>query len=106
MRMNINRLRQVAGAGPIPLEEMEAPVVRRGWPLALHRVIAVKASAREETLAAAMEGAGLMPGGFEALKRLGEERQNEHFSGVDDQFQEELAAGKQVRFMAYHHGLS
>lgn len=101
MRMNINRLRQVAGAGAIPWEESEEKLVEaearggRLWPLALHRVIVVKESALEETLAVAMEGAGLIQGGLEALRRLGEERQQQHFAGIDDQFQQELSAGKQ-----------
>lgn len=61
----------------------------------LHRVVVVRASDWEETLGVAMQGAGLIDGGLGALKKVGEERQTEHFAGVDDQFQQELAAGKQ-----------
>lgn len=102
MRMNINRLRQVVGAGPIPIEEPgeSRPLTPPGngatmWPVRLHRVVAVKTSAYEETLGVAMRGAGLMDGGLKALRSLGHERQMEHFAGVDDRFQQELAAGKQ-----------
>ena len=30
---------------------------------------------------------GLIQGGLEALRRLGEERQRQHFAGLDDQFE-------------------
>jgi len=100
MRMNINRLRQVVGAGPIPIEEpgsrpLTPTIGVNMWPVRLHRVVAVKTTAYEEILGVAMRGAGLMDGGLKALRSLGHERQMEHFAGVDDRFQQELAAGKQ-----------
>ena len=37
--------------------------------------------------------AGLIDGGLGALKKVGEERQTEHFAGVDDQFQQDADSG-------------
>lgn len=102
MRMNINRLREVVGAGAIPMEGDEeqgptTPPIKAATDTGpkLHRVVVARTNDWEETLGVAMQGAGLIDGGLGALKQVAEERQAEHFAGVDVQFQEELAAGKQ-----------
>ena len=43
--------------------------------------------------------AGLIDGGLGALKKVGEERQTEHFAGVDDQFQQDADfGGRSINF--------
>ncbi|CAJ1405005.1 unnamed protein product [Effrenium voratum] len=94
MRMNINRLRHVAGVGPIPTQDPDTAAPAR-WPLKLHRVLLAPAPTWQETLAVAMEGSGLIHGGLEALFQMGQSFQEQHYSGADEAFAKEMVEGMQ-----------
>ncbi|OLP98110.1 hypothetical protein AK812_SmicGene19471 [Symbiodinium microadriaticum] len=58
MRMNINRLRHMAGAGKLQDSDRAEATTPLMWPLALHRVLVAPKESSQETLAIAMRGGG------------------------------------------------
>ncbi|CAE7337810.1 unnamed protein product [Symbiodinium natans] len=96
MRMNISRLRHMAGAGKLQdSEDRPEDFVSWMWPLALHRVLVAPKTASQATLAAAMHGAGLMEEGVATLRQKGRALQKEHFAAVELEFEKEFDEGKQ-----------
>jgi len=95
MRMNINRLRHMAGAGKLQDSDRAEVTTPLMWPLALHRVLVAPKESSQETLAIAMRGAGLLEDSISALRQRGKALQEEHFAAVEEEIEKEFDEGKQ-----------
>ncbi|CAE7232165.1 unnamed protein product, partial [Symbiodinium sp. CCMP2592] len=95
MRMNINRLRYMAGAGKLQDSDRAEATTPLMWPLALHRVLVAPKESSQETLAIAMRGAGLLEDSVSALRQKGKALQEEHFAAVEEEIEKEFDEGKQ-----------